>query len=199
MTDLLELTPWRTWLVIGALGAVLVAAAVSDLRDRTVPNALTYPAVGVGLVVQTVAFGWAGLAAGSLAVLVLFVISLLLVFVPALGGGDLKLIIATGAFLGLERMAPLMFYAVWVGFAMGVLQAIAGGYLRAMGARMWSFIKGLGRAIWYQTTQVADTYEPPEESSIPFAVAMLAGGVLAYTEAVAEWPGLWIWYLAQFS
>ncbi len=198
MTQLLELTPWRTWVVLGPLGALLLAAAVWDLWQRKVPNYLTYPAVGIGLVAQSVAFGWAGLWSGLIAVVVLFVVSLLLVVVPSLGGGDLKLIIATGAFLGLWRMAPVVFYAVFVGFGMGMVKAVAGGYIARMASKLWEFIKGLGRAIWYQTTQVAGSYEPPEDSSIPFAVAMFSGGVLAYTEAAYDWPGLWTWYLAQF-
>lgn len=199
MTSLLELEPWRTWVVLGPLGIVLVAAAISDLRDRTVPNVLTYPAVGVGLIVQTVALGWGGLASAAIALAVLFPASLLLVMVPGLGGGDLKLLLATGAFLGLSRMAPVFFYAVWVGFGMGILKALFGGYIGHLFGRLWRYIKGAFRVVYYRTTMVAEPYEESEATSVPFAVAILAGAILAYTEAAFEWPGFWSWYLEQFA
>src|SRR5580765_4223557 len=41
--------------------AVAVTSAITDVRDRRIPNRLTYPAMIAGLVVQSAVHGWRGL------------------------------------------------------------------------------------------------------------------------------------------
>ena len=44
--------------------AIAVTAAITDVRDRRIPNRLTYPALVAGLVLQTAMHGWRGLLLG---------------------------------------------------------------------------------------------------------------------------------------
>lgn len=82
-----------------ALALVLVAA-VTDMRMRRVPNVLTFPAAALGLVLggglgglRGVALSLAGLGAGIGLLLLPFAWRLI-------HGGDVKLLGAAGAFLG---------------------------------------------------------------------------------------------------
>ena len=195
MEALLELETWRTLLVVLPLAATLLVSAVWDAMERKIPNVVTYPAFGVGLLVHTVAWGWWGLAWALGAALTTFVVGLFLMIGGLMGGGDVKLLVATGAFLGFGGLGEVLFYAVWVGFLLGLLMAAFNGYLWTMLGRMGRFLWGLVRRVAYQTDQVAEELETDERSEVPFGVAIFLGFVLAYTEASSGWPGLLNWFI----
>jgi len=118
-----------------------LCAAIIDVRSTRIPNPLTYSGVLLGLALN---FGlaWAlrgftaGLTAGLLPSLVgcilLLILFGLLAMLGPMGGGDVKLMAAVGAFLRF----PLCLYAVaYVLIAGGVLSigyALARGQLRSV-------------------------------------------------------------------
>jgi prepilin peptidase CpaA len=84
-----------------AVLAVSLAAAVFDLRSRRIPNWLTLPAFLAGMAHAAWVAGWAGLADG-LAAAILVALPFFLLFALAGGGaGDVKLMAAIGAWVGL--------------------------------------------------------------------------------------------------
>jgi prepilin peptidase CpaA len=112
-----------TPLAKGLLAAVVLLAAAWDLRTRTIPNWLTLPALAAGLLVQSPleAAQGAGLA--------------LLVHVPlytlrAVGGGDLKLMAAVGAFTGPAAWMTIFVFSALLGGAAAIVLALAKGRLR---------------------------------------------------------------------
>lgn len=197
MEAILELGGWRTWVVVGPLAAMLAAAAVTDFDSRTIPNRLTYPGFGVGLLAHALALGWSGLGWGFLTAFVVLVVGYILLVFGLMGGGDVKLLTASGAFLGFQGLGEMLFYAMLVGFFMGIGQAIWNGALGAMLRRLGRFLMGLIRSAAYQTTQVAEGIETDESTEVPFAVAIFLGGVLAYSDAAYGWPGLIEFLLQQ--
>jgi prepilin peptidase CpaA len=76
------------WTLVLCMVAFTFAAAVWDLRERRIPNALTLPVFAAGWVFQAVCHGWPGLADGALG------------FVAGGGGGDVKLMGALSVWLG---------------------------------------------------------------------------------------------------
>lgn len=82
------------------VGAFTVAAAVSDLRSRRIPNAMTVPMFVLGLIYQAVFHQWAGLADAGQAFGMGFGILLVLWLVGGGGGGDVKLMGALSVWLG---------------------------------------------------------------------------------------------------
>jgi prepilin peptidase CpaA len=86
--------------MILALATILTVAIVTDLHSSRIPNWLTFPAMGCGLVwhawqsgVPGALFGLSGLGIG-LGVFLLIHIS------GGIGAGDVKLMAAVGAFVG---------------------------------------------------------------------------------------------------
>jgi prepilin peptidase CpaA len=78
-------------------------ACVTDLRTRRIPNVLTFGAALAGLLYQFVSGGIDGLGHAALGWLVGAVIFILPFALGGLGGGDVKLLAALGAWLGPAR------------------------------------------------------------------------------------------------
>lgn len=104
-------------MLIGA-AAVAVAGAVQDVRGGRIPNLLTYGGLLSALAVRGFVIGWPGLKSGLIGVLAAGGIFYLLFLVGGIGGGDVKLMGAVGAWAGASET-----------FALLVATAMAGGVL----------------------------------------------------------------------
>jgi prepilin peptidase CpaA len=90
---------------IVATAVVFIGVCVAaDLRTRRIPNLVTGPALVAGAVLNAVYGGYQGLSQSALGLLA----SVAILFVPfalgGIGGGDVKMMAALGAFVG-PRMA----------------------------------------------------------------------------------------------
>jgi prepilin peptidase CpaA len=119
---------WEATLVI-LVPAILYASWV-DYSQRRVPNWLNASLAAAGLIMPGVYFGWSGVGAGMLGILVGFGVLILPWAVHGMGAGDVKLMAAIGAWLG-----P---WLTLLSFAVG---AIVGGVLALI------MIFSTGRAI----------------------------------------------------
>jgi len=104
------------WIVTGAVMAPLILlASWIDYRQHRVPNWLNLTLAVTGLTAQATFFGWDGLIAGLLGLLV----GLALLIVPwvmhLMGAGDVKLLAGIGAWLG----PTLVFWSFAIGAAIG--------------------------------------------------------------------------------
>lgn len=149
-----------------------------DLRERRIPNVLTYPAALAGLGLAVLDGKWgasvAGLGAGFLALL-----ALALLVPGALGMGDVKLAGAIGAVGGF----PFVLDALLDGMIIGGGLALASAMLRG---RFWATVRRslvLARDIVRGAalgTRVSLS-EPEEPSAtLPYGVALAAGAVVAW-------------------
>jgi prepilin peptidase CpaA len=109
-------------MVSAALTLLLAAAAWTDYRNRRIPNALTMSGLAAALLLR-VAVGPEAIIEGLVGALLAFVLTLPLLMLGVMGGGDVKLLIAIGAFMG-----PRHF--LWA----AVLIAIIGGMMAAVDA-----------------------------------------------------------------
>ena len=125
-----------------AMAAVVVAAlaCISDLRTRRIPNVLTFGAAagafGFFLAERGIAgLGWAagGWAVGGLMFLPLFALR-------GLGGGDVKLMAALGAWLGPSGAAWLALWAAMAGGPLAIALALGHGYLGRALSNVWSLL-----------------------------------------------------------
>jgi prepilin peptidase CpaA len=109
---------------------VAVVACVCDLRSRRIPNVLTLGAAAAGLVYHLATGGFSALGQSALG----WFVGMLMFIVPfalrGLGGGDVKLVAALGAWIGPEAAIWLGLYAAIAGGVMGIAVSIAYGYCR---------------------------------------------------------------------
>ena len=124
--DLL-LTP----LVAALLSAIVLIAAVFDIRTRRIPNWLTGLGIAIGFGVNMYergAFGGMVFSLSGLAVAA--TVYLLLYVLRALGGGDAKLMMAVGAFAGWQNWIGIFIVAALAGGIAAIILAAAKGRLR---------------------------------------------------------------------
>ena len=94
----------------------------SDYRRRIIPNFLTLPAMALGLILNLMGRGWINGSLFSIPGLLAGIGLLLLPFVfGQMGGGDVKLMGALGAFLGAYAILNVFLYTTLAGglFALG--------------------------------------------------------------------------------
>jgi prepilin peptidase CpaA len=160
-------------LVALAALSVGVVACVTDLRHRRIPNLLTFGAAALAFVfhgmvsglpgVQSAAFGW-------LAGLAMFLPFFLL---GGMGGGDVKLLAALGAWLGPGDAFWLAVYASIAGGALAVVVSLARGYLTTA-------LRNLGGLLAYWSVAgprplASLTLEHGKAPRLAFAIPMLVG------------------------
>ena len=102
-------------------------ACVTDLRTRRIPNVLTFGAALAGLLYQFVSGGIDGLGHAALGWLVGAVIFILPFALGGLGGGDVKLLAALGAWLG---PADVLWLSLYTGVAGGVMALVVSATIR---------------------------------------------------------------------
>jgi len=115
------LVPLQWAVVIGAS----LAAAVSDARRRRIPNLLTLPMLLVGMVAALAFGGLRGLADAGAAGVLLALPYLLLYAAGHGGAGDVKLMAAVGAWLGLVNGIVVLFAVALAGVALAIVWIIA--------------------------------------------------------------------------
>ena len=114
--------------VFGLTGMICVVAALMDAATQRVPNALTYPAILCGLLLNCVpvaakvmGFGeverWLGAGGPNQSLMGLVMcggIGFLSLLVAGMGGGDMKLLAAVGALLGFGQAGLALIAALVV-------------------------------------------------------------------------------------
>ncbi|MFZ0933106.1 MAG: A24 family peptidase [Bryobacteraceae bacterium] len=110
--------------------ALLLVAAVYDVRFRRIPNWITVTGVAAGLALNTFLFGlpgvWLslrGLGLGFGAYFVLYVIR-------AMGAGDVKLMAAVGAMVGWEDWFGIFVVTAILGGVMALILALSHGRIK---------------------------------------------------------------------
>jgi prepilin peptidase CpaA len=88
--------------LITILIAVLLIAAIIDLRTQKIPNLLTYPAMIFALSYHSAINGFEGLIFSASGLLIGTLLLIIPFFMRGMGAGDAKMLGAVGSFLGVK-------------------------------------------------------------------------------------------------
>jgi leader peptidase (prepilin peptidase) / N-methyltransferase len=147
--------------------AVLIAAALIDLDTTLLPDDLTLPLVGLGIVAAwqgwipvTLAdaalggfFGWFALWALTRAYK-------LLRGVEGMAEGDFKLLAGLGALLGWQALPSIVLLSSAVGAAVGIFMIVARGHKREVPIPFGPYLAGGGIAALFFGAQLARLWMP---------------------------------------
>jgi prepilin peptidase CpaA len=111
------------YFAIAVVVAGTTAGSAVDLRTRRVPNALTFSLAAAGLVLAAMGFTRVGLPAACAGLLLGLVLMLPGYVLGATGGGDVKLLAATGTLLGPSGIVWAFVYTLIAGGAMALAVA----------------------------------------------------------------------------
>jgi len=148
------------------------ATAAVDLRERRVPNQMTFGIATLGLLLAAflptgvgVVSALAGLAVGLALMLPSHVIG-------ATGAGDVKLLAAFGTLLGPGRTGWAFLYSAIAGGAIALIVAVRRQRVRMTIARAAALLQTPG-------TAVAEIEHPCEDNRFAYAPAIVVGALAA--------------------
>jgi len=168
------------------VGAYTVTAAITDIRIKKIPNKLTIPFFGLGIVYQLVFHGLAGLGEGALGFLAGFGLLFLLWVIGSGGGGDVKL------------MGGL---SMWLGWKLTIMVLVGSVAFAAVGTFMVIVGSMFSRGVYdtkdkYVATGKLKKGEKPKKETIEQRQYRRPMGY-AVPVALATWVVV-VWQLPQF-
>lgn len=168
-----------------ALIVLSLIAAWWDIRHRRIPNWLTLSGLAIGLALRTPA-GLGSVTMGIIGAFLAFALALPLFAVGGLGGGDVKLLAAVGAFLGPAQLALAL---VVMALAGGVMAAVAvirhRAYKKTLLNLKTILSSGFGAGKRRQKgTLVVPTVRSPDALTIPYGVAIALGATASAVAAL---------------
>lgn len=177
-------------LLVGSL-ALLLPAVATDLRWRRIPNFWTATGFVAALGIRG-AQGLDPFLSGVGAAVIAFAVLVPFFRIGAMGGGDVKLATAAGAFAGMGRVLPAL-----------VAMSLAGG-LMALGAAWWrgrlqATLAGVHAAWWTLRGEIPSTHAGAAPGSAPPVAPMAHAADAAdairipYAVAIAAGSGMGWW------
>ncbi len=155
---------------------IALAGCVTDLRHRRIPNVLTLGAAAGAFGYFLVGDGWSGLGwsvAGWAVGLAMF---LPIFAMRGIGGGDVKLMAALGAWIGPGPAVWTALFAALAGGPLALVVAASRGYLGQAFSNVW------GLLVFWRVAGFKPhpglTLDNPGTPRLPYAVPILAGLVV---------------------
>jgi prepilin peptidase CpaA len=152
---------------------LMVMAAALDLKSRRIPNVLTVAGVVAGLSLRAFG-GGSAVIAGCEGVGLGLLLTVPFFFLGALGGGDVKLVAAVGAFLGPR---DLLGAALLIGILGGVLALVEAARRGALRTLLVNVAYIVIRWALPDRERLAPTLSAPTRMSIPYGVPIAVGAL----------------------
>jgi prepilin peptidase CpaA len=154
--------------------ALVGAAGLIDLHSRRIPNKLTLGILVSGLALRSLE-GFGSLASGLGGASLGLAIAVVLFGVGALGGGDGKLLVGVGAFLGYEDFVGALLLIGLLGGLLGLVEGIRRGVILPAALNAAGMIR---RWVTLGRSGVARTLNSPGAVAVPYGVAIALGAIV---------------------
>ena len=161
--------------MLGLAVALALIAGWIDWRSRRIPNWLTVPGFLIGVSVNVLAGGWAGLKTSLLGAGLGLLVLLPFVFLRSLGAGDWKLAGALGTFVGLKDMPNLLMGSVLVAGVMALGLVI---YKRRFKETLRNIGRLLASMLSLRMPGAEVSLDNPQSLKVPYGVALALATLL---------------------
>lgn len=179
------------------VAATLGIASFTDVTRFKVYNALTFPVLFSGVFYQAWVNGWPGVQSSIFGVGIGFLVLLLPYLMGGLGAGDVKFVMAIGAWVGPVLLVPaivigciavFVYYYVALGSS-GGLRSIS-DHVSVLAMRLVNFSKNLTNDDSFESVQSAarDPSSANRNRLIPFSAMMSIGIVVTFC---------WMWFVGN--
>jgi prepilin peptidase CpaA len=159
-----------------AVIAISLIACVTDLRSGRIPNVLTFGAAIAGLVAHTALEGASGALTAGGGWLTGLIIFLPFFALGGMGGGDVKLLAALGAWLGASETLYLALYSGVAGGVLAIVVALSRGYLSVALTNVLEMLR------FWRTSGFRPvpnfTLDTPNAPRLAYAVPMFLGAMV---------------------
>lgn len=153
--------------------AVMVVGGALDLKWRRIPNVVTVTGVVAGLALRGF-IGTDALISGAWGVGLALLLAVPFFMVGALGGGDVKLLAAAGAFMGPKDLFGACLLIGLLGGVLALVEAVRRGALRAL---LLNVFYMLTRWLSPDRRSLEPTLLPPARMTIPYGVPIAVGAL----------------------
>lgn len=172
-----------------ALLLLLVAASgFFDLKERKIPNKITFTGILIGILFNIITGGWMGLLQSILGMFAGLTIFFLPFVMGGMGAGDVKLMGAIGALMGWQFSVMTALYSAIVGGIMVLIYLLYTGRLRETMTKMiyaliniilqFAIRLGYNETVYKAHEKFSKNGHDYKKIYIPYGVAIAGGAVL---------------------
>ena len=176
----------KTDFFIYAITAISIVAATTDLLRGRIYNWLTFPGLIVGVVFSTINGGWYGLTGAFFGITLALFLYGWMFWIGVMGAGDVKLLMALGAWGGLKYTLQVGLLGIMLGGAIALV-------ILVFSRKITDFIKRLYHFILTLFIKELEIEFPKinHQMKMPFGLAIAIAAVLvAFTDPFVK-LGLW--------
>jgi prepilin peptidase CpaA len=154
--------------------AFVAAAAWCDATTHRIPNQITVAGLVAALILRA-GLGVDAVIHGLIGVCLTLLVSLVLYVLRAIGGGDVKLLVGVGAFLGSSEILGAMALIAVLGAAFALLSVIRRGLLPLLIFNTLDLAKS-----WRSLGQAgqARKLESPGALTVPYGIPIAVGALM---------------------
>lgn len=175
---------WFEYIIAIGLTLFVVLVAIYDLRERRIPNLIVFPALLLGVFLNTLEFGWVGLLFALKGAGLGFAILFIPYLVKGMKAGDVKFVMAIGSFVGSATIVRVLLITLLCYPVLAAIVVIRDGKLAITWLRFRRVLFNFLSFFISNFRLYAMHIENSDDESIasattPFGVAIAAGTLIS--------------------